>query len=649
MRRSGVLPLLLPALLAFLLSLILFGLQYRSLYVGQAQSYDTLLYARSLWGIGAGEPLNTVYGTHWLGIHANLTLVLLAPLAQLMEPTTVLLLGQALSFLVVVGGVGWASATEALRAGRRLHGAAALGVGVGALFGLGSALVANPFLFDPRPDAMGAAMATAGMLMVWSRGRWSAGAVALMVAAVLTREEFIVCFASAMAIPWIQRRADTAVGHHVTQDNSAQGNTGGSDKDRSADTGVGPRVAQDSRAEGKTEGLSAGRAAWVAFGLCTAWAAVYVLVIRGLFVSDEAALAAGERAREAADALFGVGDAATWAYRAAVLAGTLGTAGGLAVGGWRMLLAGLPALLFVLAIDKGGMDALKYHYALLLVPTLAVATVMGVSAWIRKAARRPMAWLPAVLLLVAMVQSWGLSSWPWGRLYDPVWYGWNLSAPEQIAVGRTRSMLSQIPPGEGVAAPYMLAAAEADRANIWSDETLLRTLNETQAIPESVQWVLLSARHQSRARYLVTRQGFVLTSQHAGIADLLSRRPDATLDERVRESLRAPAEVGCTEALAQFSSAGLTVCAVARGDDDRLHVAVKVEAGALAPSEPTVLMARNAEMMSAVSFAWGMVLPHQLGEGMWLALSDQPWASGQQPGWVLATLSGGMINPDSTP
>jgi uncharacterized membrane protein len=622
MRRSGVLPLLLPALLALLLSLTLFGLQYRSLYVGQAQSYDTLLYARSLWGIGAGEPLNTVYGTHWLGIHANLTLVLLAPLAQLLEPTTVLLLAQALSFLTVVGGVGWASALIALRAGRQSRSAAVLGTGVSALFGVGSALVANPFLFDPRPDAIGAALATTGMLRVWIQDRWSTMAIALLVAAVLTREEFIVCFASAMAIPWIRRRADTAVGPWVAQHNSADGSTGG---------------------------LGHAGAAWLAFGLCTAWAALYVLVIRPLFVSDEAAVAAGERAREAAGALFGLGDASTWMYRAAVLAGTLGTAGGLALGGWRMLLAGLPALLFVLAIDKGGMDALKYHYALLLVPTLAVATVMGVSAWMQHAARRRMAWMPVVLLVVTATQSWALSSWPWGRLYEPVWYGWDLSAPEQIAVVRTRSMLAQIPPGDGVAAPYMLAAAEADRANIWSDETLLRTLNDSQAIPESVQWVLLSAQQQSRARYLVTRQGFVLTSQDAGSAVLLARRRDITLDQQVRESLRAPADVACSAPLARFSDAGLTVCAVARGDDDRLHVAVKVDPGAPAPSEPTVLMARNAEMMSAVSFAWGLVLPHQLGEGIWVALSDQPWASGQQPGWVLATLSGGMINPDSTP
>jgi hypothetical protein len=212
MRRAGVLPLLFPSLVAFALSLFLFYLQYRSLYVGQAQSYDTLLYARSLWGIGAGEPLNTVYGTHWLGIHANLTLVLLAPLAQLMEPATVLLWAQALSFLVVVGGVGWASALTALRAGRQSHSAAALGAGVSVLFGVGSALVANPFLFDPRPDAMGTALATAGMLRVWMQGRWSGLAVSLMVAAVLTREEFVVCFASAMAIPWIQRRADTVAG-----------------------------------------------------------------------------------------------------------------------------------------------------------------------------------------------------------------------------------------------------------------------------------------------------------------------------------------------------------------------------------------------------------------------------------------------------
>jgi hypothetical protein len=621
MRRSG-LPLLPPALLALLLSMMLFALQYRSLYVGQAQSYDTLLYARSLWGIGAGEPLNTVYGTHWLGIHANLTLVLLAPLAQRIEPATVLLLAQALSFLVVVGGVGWASALIALRAGRQSHSAAVLGAGVSALFGLGSALVANPFLFDPRPDAMGAALATSGMLMLWIRRRWSVGAIALMVAAVLTREEFIVCFASAMAIPWIQRRADTEVG---------------------------PGVARDASAPGETGGLWAGRAAWVAFGLCTAWAAGYVLVVRPLFVSDEAAVAAGERAREAADALFGVGDGATWRYRAAVLVGTLGTAGGLAFGGWRMLLAGLPALLFVLAIDKGGMDALKYHYALLLVPTLALATVMGVSEWMRRVATGARTWIPAVLLLVAVAQSWAWSSWPWGRLYDPAWYGWSSSVREQSAVGSSRELLSQIPPTDGIAAPYMLAAAEADRANIWSDETLLRTLNHTQTIPQSIQWVLLSARHQSRARFLVTRHGFVLAAQQAGVADLLSRRQDLIMDTRVRESLRAPASVDCSTPLARFSRAGLTVCTMNRGDDERLYVAVKVDAGTPAPTEPTVLMARNAEVMSAVSFGWGLVLAHQLGDGVWVAMSDQPWASGLQPEWVLLTLSGTVIAPDVTP
>ena len=621
MRRSG-LPLLLPALLALLLSLMLFGLQYRSLYVGQAQSYDTLLYARSLWGIGAGEPLNTVYGTHWLGIHANLTLVLLAPLAQLIEPATVLLLAQALSFLVVVGGVGWASALTALRAGRQSHSAAVLGAAVSVLFGLGSALVANPFLFDPRPDAMGAALATSGMLMVWIRKRWSVGAIALMVAAVLTREEFIVCFASAMAIPWIQRRADTEVGPWVVRDNSAEGETGG---------------------------LWDGRAAWVAFGLCTAWAAGYVLVVRPLFVSDEAAVAAGERAREAADALFGVGDAETWRYRGAVLVGTLGTAGGLAFGGWRMLLAGLPALLFVLAVDKGGMDALKYHYALLLVPTLALATVMGVSEWMRRVATGARRWIPTALLLVAVAQSWAWSSWPWGRLYDPVWYGWSSSVREQSAVGSSRELLSQIPPTDGIAAPYMLAAAEADRANVWSDETLLRTLNQTQAIPQSIQWVLLSARHQSRARFLVTRHGFVLAAQQPGVADLLSRRQGVIMDTRVRESLRAPASVDCSTPLARFSRAGLTVCTMNRGDDERLYVAVRVDAGTPAPAEPTVLMARNAEVMSAVSFGWGMVLAHQLGDGVWVAMSDQPWASGLQPEWVLLTLSGTVIAPDVTP
>jgi hypothetical protein len=86
-----------------------------------------------------------------------------------------------------------------------------------------------------------------------------------------------------------------------------------------------------------------------------------------------------------------------------------------------------------------------------------------------------------------------------------------------------------------------------------------------------------------------------------------------------------------------------------RGDDERLYVAVKVDAGTPAPTEPTVLMARNAEVMSAVSFGWGLVLAHQLGDGVWVAMSDQPWASGLQPEWVLLTLSGTVIAPDVTP
>jgi hypothetical protein len=60
-------------------------------------------------------------------------------------------------------------------------------------------------------------------------------------------------------------------------------------------------------------------------------------------------------------------------------------------------------------------------------------------------------------------------------------------------------------------------------------------------------------------------------------------------------------------------------------------------------------MARNAEVMSAVSFGWGLVLAHQLGDGVWVAMSDQPWASGLQPEWVLLTLSGTVIAPDVTP
>ena len=171
-------------------------LALRSLYVGMGQSYDSLLYARSLWGIAHDAWFNPAYGTHAFGIHLNLGLLPLAPFARVVPAAVVLAFAQAAAFggtlalfVRAVGatkGVAWAGAAAALF--------------------LLSPLVVNPFVFDLRPGVVGVPLVFAGLLRLRRTGTVDAGVVAWLLAAAMVREEFALLGAAGLALAPLPRQ-----------------------------------------------------------------------------------------------------------------------------------------------------------------------------------------------------------------------------------------------------------------------------------------------------------------------------------------------------------------------------------------------------------------------------------------------------------
>lgn len=169
----------------------LFALAVRSLYVGQGQSYDSLLYARSLWGIGHGVWHNPAYGTHAFGIHANVVLLLLAPLTWLLPAALVLAAAQATAFAATLSVVARRAGPDAL-----------LAVALAVL----SPLLMNPWLFDLRPGPLAVPLLAAALLRLRARGALDLRVGLLVIGATLVREEFAVVAAAGLVLAPLGRR-----------------------------------------------------------------------------------------------------------------------------------------------------------------------------------------------------------------------------------------------------------------------------------------------------------------------------------------------------------------------------------------------------------------------------------------------------------
>ena len=506
----------LAAVFGILAAIGLAVLLNRLFTVGMAQSYDTTLYGRSLWGIGHGSGINPVYGTHWLGIHANWVLVILAPLSWVISPAATLAVAQSAAFGVSVYLI--------LRAARQAEGRTSpLGVRVATLWGLAlvaTPLLINPFFFDARPDLIAVPFMLAALLRVERTRAWDRRALLWLVCAALVREEFAVIGAGCLVL------------------------------------------------SPAPKGWSWGQRVGAAAAL-VAYFALYWLVIRGHF-SDFAA----DRADQAAGDLFAGAGVGVAHFRQQLALATLAIGGGLVLRGFRWLPAALPGLVFVAISTKLAEHALNFHYPMFAAPVLVVAAIAGLRAL---SVNPHFLRLVTVASVFAIAVSASLGAHPGGDRFQSEYFGFDEAAqPWQL---ECHALLDNIPAEAGVAMPAMFGPRFAGREHVWSIETLHRQLIERDTdinpdagtVPDSIEWIGLdNTRFATLGRVLVNRHGFQLVGIAAGRMALLRRAQGDP-----PPALAVPGQTAdCGELSISWTEMGLGLCDVRRDASGRVHATI---------------------------------------------------------------------------
>ena len=496
--------------LGLVCGLLLCWLLSRLFGVGMAQSYDTTLYGRSLWGIAHGAGHNPVYGTHWLGIHANWILVLLAPLTWFVSSTTVLLTVQALAF--------GATAALIVAAARDAEGGTSMlgrfAVTAWAVSLIATPLLVNPFLFDARPDLVAVPLLLAGLLRVERTGAWDRRAFLWLIAAALVREEFAVIGAGCVVLTpggggWSMRRRMAAATALV------------------------------------------------------AYFAFYWFVVRGHFSAF-----AADRADQAATDLFAGGGDGVSAFRAHLALAAAGVGGGLLLRGFRWLPAAVPGLVFVAISTKLADHALNFHYPMFAAPILVVAAISGVRAL---AVNPHFLRIVSAATVIGVAISASLGAYPGAGRFQAEHFGFDEAA--QPWQRECHALLGSVPTDEGAAMPAMFGPRFADREHIWSLETLHRHLleNEPSVVPEEIGWIALdNNRFTTLGRVLVNRHDFQLVGVAAGRVALLRRNTGGAPPVLSIPG----GEPGCSTPAISWPEAGLALCDLSRDQTGRVRAVI---------------------------------------------------------------------------
>lgn len=548
-RRSGTDRLKATATLLVPALLLAWG-HLQSQLVWQPASYDTLLYARSLWGLGSGNPFNPLYGTHALAIHANLAMLPLAPLAQVVHPVVLLCVAQALALAATVGLLHRAL-SPADRPPRR---AMLLALTAGSLFFTGT------FTFDPRPDVWAVPLLLAFWLRRGAQRPWQGVDTCLALGAVAVREELALALPGLVALPLPDPRSRL-------------------------------------------------RAA-LTTALALAWFLTYWFALRPWLDADFA----DARAGQAADDLFGTGGADAWRWRAAVVFATLTLGGGALLQHPRWLAVAAPGLLWLLAIDKGGLEALRYHYPVFALPALLAGAVLAPppATGTRRALAAGAGALQALMVLL----------WLWPRILIGHWIP--ESPGHAAALQEARVTLASLPPEAGVAGPYTVLGGVVNRPSVWSEETLLHALRTTGEVPADIDVVALPASERGRARFIVGRAGFRLAAPPGSLILLTPDQGPSPLQAEWLGGARPDA--GCQDPIHDAPDVGVVVCQLTRhpqtGHLDALLLRRHLDVD---PRPWTWVLAVPAGQMPLL-VEDGLVLPSQLPVGLpvW-ARSEQPW------------------------
>lgn len=490
-------------------------LMHRSLFEARAQSFDALIYGRSLWAAAHGASENSVLGVPWLAIHSNVVLWLLAPFARLADPVGVLVAAQA----AACGGIVGAVVFHALRGGATKL--AALGCAFALVWG--APLFVNPFLFDVRPDAIGAALCAWALLRIQRVRAVDGWSVALLLGSLLAREEFSMVIVPALvALPLERGR-----------------------------------------------GLGA-RARWTCAAAALAFTAFYVFVGRDrLGGADSSA-----RIADIAGKLVGPPAWSSVRSKLEIVVVAVLSCGGLVALGWRWSVPAWPGLAFLLSIQKLPELVLNVHYSFFVVPGVCVALVAGLerlNTW--EAPRRRVAWI--AVLAISAACGLGSSAAPGGGRFRAEFFDLELSNAKASRWDHTlrhaaaRELLARIPAGAACAIPYAYATGLLDRDVLWDNTRLRSTLAAQQPLPAGMHWIgVLSNEWPDVGRLLVEEHGFALAHAPAGFVALLVHASDA---QPAWNPAREPGDAShAIEPVGEWPSLGLSAHSLARVEDGRL-------------------------------------------------------------------------------
>jgi len=459
-----------PALLgAVIVATVCAALLWRTTFEGRNQTFDTLLYARGLWGVANGQVWNSVVDMNTFSMHAHFGLLALAPLAWLMPAAAVLILAQVFC-------LGWVF-LMIVRALEPSHGTAKALWGAGVI--VASPLVLNGFLFDARPDLLGVGFCTAALLRSRNAG-FDRRAIVYLVLGTLCREEF--GFVAAMAL--------------IAAPTASTSNTW------------------------TLRGRIATAAGFVAY-----FAIYYLVVMKGLGGNTRSA------SMHLAEQGGAVGSELIRAKIDLAIVFAL-TAGGLIWLGARWILLALPGLA-LLSITRWLPDMqLRFHYAMFAVPGLVLAVVAGLDRMRDMSASRRRV-VMAVATVLALANFRYGSAAPGGMRFarfnfdlgdraGGIRFDWNRHSVGYDAV---HTLLARVPRAHGLVAPWSFAAPVADRSFITTDNALKDAVARTGKVDPRITTVALMREDLGPLASVLQAAGFVPVGAMNAPIIVVSRAP----------------------------------------------------------------------------------------------------------------------------
>lgn len=461
---------------ASLLSIALVLLHQRAFHYGAAQSFDAMLYVRSLWGMGRGDFFNSVMQTNSLAIHGHFLLVLLAPFTHVTSAMNLLIWAQSIAL-----GVTVALATKAFlqqhltRVNNGLNWKALpLSIFFTAMISLGSPLILNPFLFDVHPGLLGVPFCVAGLLRGVRKNGFDKWSVFFLFLSILGREEFALVSAGALLFLGISSR---------------------------------------------NEGIRFKYRAILAAAFCV-YFGVYWFVARGFNLSSAQLLMVGSDIDI---------DFQHVVYHKAIMMGLLVTSvGGWALWGWRWLGAAVFGTFFLLWNRWLLEGQIRYQYSMFVAPGILAAAVWGYQKIVQKSIRVQIGMISLSVVLASLAFMY-FSAFPGGKQFQASNFAmsngaggmhWDLQKNNPL-VEQANQLLLAIPKEAGLSVPYAFGAIVADREYIWPNFKLVAHIQQHHKFPQHIDTVVLYRGDLATVgRYLMVNEGFRLVNNSGPLATL---------------------------------------------------------------------------------------------------------------------------------